>query len=280
MPDTAADTALGLSQLLSSLAGASAASFLHVLLSALLTLLVCLVAVKLACRFASRLLSRLPLEQTLAKFLYSALRVVLYCLTGIIVAGKLGIPSSSLVTLLGVAALAVSMAMQSTLSNLAGGLNLLITKPFLVGDYVEAGGNQGTVQSIGLVYTKVNTIDNKCISIPNSDISSARIINYSTEGRRRVDLVFSASYDAPVEAVKNALLEIIQRHPAALEEPEPFVRLSAYRESCIDYTIRVWCSNEDYWTLYYDLLEDAKRAFDENGIEMTYNHLNVHLMKQ
>lgn len=250
------------------------------LIPAFITLVLCLITAKVILKFADRLLNRLPADQTLSKFFRSALKILLWILTVIIVADKLGVESSSLVALMSVAGLALSLALQNTLSHLAGGILLLVTKPFVVGDYVSAGGVEGTVLEIGLVHTKINTPDNKRISIPNSEISGAKIINCSTEGKRRVDLVFSTSYDAPVETVKHALLEVMECHEKVLKDPAPFARLSAYKDSSIDYTIRAWCLSEDYWTVYFDLLEQVKQAFDKYGIEMTYNHLNVHLMNQ
>ena len=151
---------------------------------------------------------------------------------------------------------------------------------FKAGDYVEAGGISGTVQEVGLAYTKLCTVDNKVISVPNGQISGEKIINYSTEERRRVDLTFNASYDSPLQQVTGVLRAVVAAHPMALAEPEPFVRVNAYRDSSIEYVVRVWCATGDYWTLYYDLLEQVKEAFDQNGIEMTYNHLNVHLMER
>lgn len=248
------------------------------LLPAIVTFVVCLIAAKLIMKFANRLLTTLPVDRTLSKFLRAALEVVLWVLIVIITATRLGIESTSLIALMSVAGLAVSLALQNTLSHLAGGIMLLVTKPFVVGDYVSAGGVEGTVLEIGLVYTKINTVDNKRISIPNSEISGGKIINCSTEGKRRVDLVFSASYDAPVETVKNALSEVMECHDKVLRDPAPFVRLSAYKDSAIEYTVRAWCRGEDYWNVYFDLMEQAKQAFDKYGIEMTYNHLNVHLM--
>ena len=248
------------------------------LLSGVIALVICLVAMKLILRFFNRVIQRVPIEPTLCKFARSGMKVLLYFITLIIVMASLKINISSLIAVLSVAGLAISLALQNTLSNLAGGIMLLVSKPFVVGDYVIAGGVEGSVQEIGLVYTKINTVDNKRISIPNSEISAAKIINCSTEGRRRMDLTFCASYDAPVEKVKSALLEAIQVQEKALMDPPPFVRLSAYKDSSIEYTIRVWCENADYWDLHFDILEKVKELFDRDGIEMTYNHLNVHMM--
>ena len=225
-------------------------------------------------------LRAVELERSLHTFIHAALRVILWMITLCIVLDYVGVPMTSLVAVLSVIGLAVSLAIQGTLSNLAGGIQVLLSKPFKAGDYVEAGGISGTVMEVGLAYTKLCTVDNKVISVPNGQISGEKIINYSTEERRRVDLTFNASYDSPLQQVTGVLRAVVAAHPMALAEPEPFVRVNAYRDSSIEYVVRVWCATGDYWTLYYDLLEQVKEAFDQNGIEMTYNHLNVHLVER
>ena len=230
---------------------------LEKLITLLLLLAGCLVVMKLVLRLTDRAFLRLELERSLHTFIHAALRVILWMITLCIVLDYVGVPMTSLVAVLSVIGLAVSLAIQGTLSNLAGGIQVLLSKPFKAGDYVEAGGISGTVQEVGLAYTKLCTVDNKVISVPNGQISGEKIINYSTEERRRVDLTFNASYDSPLQQ-----------------------RVNAYRDSSIEYVVRVWCATGDYWTLYYDLLEQVKEAFDQNGIEMTYNHLNVHLMER
>ena len=174
--------------------------------------------------------------------------------------------------------LAITLAVQGSLSNLAGGIQVLVSKPFKADDYIEVGSVGGTVAEVGLVYTKLRTIDNKIISIPNGQISGEKIVNYSTEEKRRVDLTFNTSYDDAPERVTACIRDVIGAHPKAFFTPEPFVRVSAYQASSVEYTVRVWCATEDYWALYFDLLEQVKAAFDRAGIEMTYNHLNVHMV--
>ncbi len=238
----------------------------------------CMVAMKIILKVTDRAFRKLEVEKSLHTFLHAALRVILWLITVCIVLDYVGVPMTSLVAVLGVIGLAVSLAIQGTLSNLAGGIQVLVSKPFKAGDFVEAGGVSGTVKEVGLAYTKLNTIDNKVISVPNGQISSEKIINYTTAEQRRVDLKFDASYDAPAEQVLAAIKGVISAHPKALFTPEPFVRVSAYKDSSIEYSIRVWCATADYWDLYYDLLEQVKKAFDERGIEIPYNHLNVHLI--
>ena len=242
--------------------------------------LICVVVRKVMLKILARTIERLDVEKTLASFVNSILGVLLWVVIVMIVADYMGIPMTSLLAVLSVAGLAVSLAVQGILSNLAGGFTLLSAKPFGIGDFVEAGGVSGTVQEIGLYHTQLVTPDCKTIFVPNSDIASARIVNYSDEEFRRVDLVVSASYDAPVEKVESVLLDIITSHPKTLNNPsEPFARVSKYGNSAIEYTVRVWCAGADYWDVYFDVLKEIKVAFDANGIEMTYDHLNVHIAK-
>jgi len=250
------------------------------LLKLAVLIVICLVVRKIILSIVDRATSKFNMEKTLQKFAKSMLGVLLWVVIIMIVADYMGIPMTSLLAVLSVAGLAVSLAVQGVLSNLAGGFTLLSTKPFSVGDYVEAGGVSGTVKEVGLVYTKLDTVDNKVISVPNSQISSEKIINYSEMPCRRVDFVFSASYNAPVEKVEQVLLDVASSHEKVLEEPAaPFARVSKYGASAIEYTVRVWCASGDYWTVYFDVLKAVDGAFKANGIEMTYDHLNVHIAK-
>lgn len=251
------------------------------IVSAVFLLVVLYIAARILVKMLKKLLSRFPLDRALQNFIVSVCRVCLYVLVGLIVADFLGVPTTSLVAVFSVAGLAISLSIQNTLSNLAGGVILLISKPFAADHYVEAGGVGGTVKEIGLIYTKVATPDNKIIHIPNSDISSSRIINYSTEEFRRVDVTYSASYDAPLETVKGALEQAIATIPEILHDKghEPTVAVTNYGESSIDYVVRVWVKNSDYWPVNFALNEAVKYSFDKNNVEMTYPHLNVHLVK-
>lgn len=248
------------------------------ILPALLLLMLCLVVVKILLKMVDKVLQRTEIERSLHTFIRMTAKVVLLFLTVLIVAGSLGIPVSSLIAVLSVFGLAVSLAVQNSLSNVAGGIQVLSSKPFKVGDYVEAGGIEGNVREIGIFYTRIVTWDNKLIQVPNSQISAEKIINYTAEPERRVDLTFAVSYNTPVETVKMAITEVMGTHALTLATPEPSVRVSKYGESSIEYSMRVWCATEDYWTVYYDMLEQVKAAFDKAGVEMTYPHVNVHMM--
>ena len=240
----------------------------------------CMAVMKVILSLIDRTMTRLKVEPTVHKFTHSCLKVLMWIITGLVVAGYLEFPVNSLVTVLGVIGVALSLSLQGSLSNLAGGIMVMVSRPFAVGDYVEAGSVSGTVIEIGLVYTRLKTIDNKIIFIPNGEISGERIINYNKQEQRRVDLTFTVSYDADPERVKEIMRRVIGAHPKALFTPEPFVRTTSLGESSVGYTLRVWCATEDYWDLYYDLLEQIRAAFDREGIELTYNHLNVHIMKE
>ena len=203
-------------------------------------------------------------------------KAVLGLLLGLMVAAKLGVDVTGIVALASVLSLAVSLAVQDALSNVIGGFTLLNTRPFVAGDFVEIAGQSGTVREVGLAYTKLNTGDNKQVSIPNSAVVAAQIVNYSANGTRRVDITVSASYDAPIEQVLEALKEAAQV-PTKLEEKESFAAVKHYGDSAIEYVLQVWSTADDYWTTLFTVNKRIKDVFDEKGISMTYPHLNVHL---
>lgn len=250
----------------------------EVLLRALLILLGGIIFNKLLLRTVDRLLLRSTSLASIQRYLRSALSVLLWLVLILVVLGSVGVEMTSIIALLSVAGLAVSLALQNTLSNLAGGITLLASKPFTVGDYVEIGSVSGTVSLVGLAYTTLVTVENKEIYIPNSQLSSATIINYTRLGRRRMEITVSASYDSPTEAVKAALSEAVSQFPQILPDPAPEIHLSGYGASGIDYLLRAWTSSGDYWDVYYRLLEAIRPAFAHHGVEMPYSQLDVHLI--
>lgn len=254
---------------------------LSTILSAVLTFLVCYIALKLVMKVLNRLLSCVTkLDGTLKGFIESAARILLWILLAVIVAGALGIPTSSMVALISIVGLALSLSVQNILANLFSGLTLLVTKPFKAGDYVEAAGKAGVIKTVGLFYTQLDSLDNVAISIPNSDITGSTINNYSSEPLRRVDMHFCASYDAGTEDVKAAIMDAVARDSRILGDPAPFVRLSEYKDSVIDYVVRVWCKGSDYWDVYFDLNENVRECFSEHGVPMSYQHVNVHVVEK
>ncbi|NBI66222.1 mechanosensitive ion channel family protein [Pseudoflavonifractor sp. 60] len=250
------------------------------ILRVFLLLLVGWLVIRFLSKMVERMVERSKLANAAKVYISSALRIFLWLLLGLMLAETLGIKATSIIAMLSVAGLAVSLALQNTLANLAGGLVLLVTKPFTLGDYVEADGISGTIAAINMVYTTFVTPDNREIFIPNSQLSAAKIINYNVLGKRRMDLKFTASYDAPTAQVRAALQESIAKFPQVLADPAPAVYVSEYQASSIEYLARLWTSSSDYWDVYYALMEDVRESFARHGVEMTYNHLNVHISER
>lgn len=247
---------------------------------AVLSIVISLILIKVLTKVLDRALGRSKLDPPLQRLIRSLLRGVLWAVAVIIVMGCLGIEVTSLVAVLSVVGLAFSLALQNFLSNLAGGMQILASHPFALGDFVDAGGCSGTVSEIGIFYTKLTTPDNKLVQLPNSTIVSANIINFSAQSTRRVELKVSASYDAPTERVIALLAGMAADHPLVLDDPAPAVHVDSYGDNAIEYVMRIWCANADYWTVYFDLMDGFKPAFDKAGIEMTYPHVNVHMVKE
>lgn len=244
----------------------------------LLLILVGVVVIRVVLKLLDRVLARSKSLKSLSRYIHSVAKISMAFILVLMVAEDVGIHTTSLVAMLSVAGLAVSLALQNTLSNVAGGIMLLVTTPFQVGDYVEADGISGTVHAIDLSYTAILTIDGKEIFVPNSQLSGTKIINYTILGRRRVDLNFAASYDAPTATVKQAIGEVLEDIPQIIAEPAPEIHLSDYQASSIQYVVRAWTAAADYWTVYYAIQEGVREAFDRHGVEMTYDHLNVHIL--
>ena len=248
-------------------------------LPAILTFIICVIAAKLLLSFVSKFIDKSPLDKTLKKFAMSVVKILVYFMVIVIMADKLGIEVTSLLAVFSMFGLAVSLSVQNSLSNLANGVLMIIAKPFVAGDYVEAGGVQGVVKEIGFTHTIITTVDNKVIHVPNSELAGGKIINYSSEELRRVDANFTASYDCSVEDVKASLLKAVKATDVFLDDPAVFINVFAYNSSNIEYVVRAWVKSADYWTGYFGLMENVKKAFDEDGIQMTYDHVNVHMIK-
>ncbi|GAU76055.1 mechanosensitive ion channel family protein [Fusibacter sp. 3D3] len=215
----------------------------------------------------------IKIDPTLKSFLSSAMRMGLKALVIVTAIVQVGIPMTSFVALIGAAGLAVGLALQGSLSNLAGGVLIIFLRPFRVGDYIEGNGHSGTVRDIGLFYTHLTTPDNKAVIIPNSGLANSSLINYSEHSERRVDFNFGVSYDSDIKTVKRVILEVIERNALILKTPDPFVRLASHGASSLDFTVRVWVAAENYWDVFFTIQEDVKEAFDEAGIEIPYPHM-------
>jgi small conductance mechanosensitive channel len=236
------------------------------------------VVVRTILKLVDKTLSRSKLDKAATGLLKSLAKVVLYVLLALMVADQLGVDVTGVVALASVASLALSLALQDALSNVIGGFTLLTNKPFKAGDYVEISGQGGTVQSIDIAYTKLSTPDNKLIFLPNASVVASQIVNYSTATTRRVDITVTASYDAPIETVKEALLRAAN-HPEVLSDPAPFAGVTNYGDSAIEYVVRVWTSNAEYWNVKFAITEAISAEFKAANVEMTFPHLNVHIDK-
>ena len=244
---------------------------------ALLLLLVGLVVKRIVMTLVDRALGRSKIEPSFHKFIHSAVKILLWFVILTVVAEALGINATSLLALASIAGLALSLSVQDTLANLAGGLSILATHPFKVGDYVVIGTAEGYVREIGMVHTKLTTFDKRVVILPNSIVADAEVDNHSTEEIRRVQRTITASYEDPVETVKEVLVKEFSAHPAVLSDPAPYVRVSDFGDSAIEYTIRLWCKNGDYWTVYDDLMDMVKTAFDREGISIPYPQMEVRI---
>jgi len=247
-------------------------------LPALIVLVAGILVIRIVNKIIATALDKTKLEKAAHSLILNVANVALYVILGLIVATKLGIDVTSIVALASVLTLAVSLALQNIMSNVIGGFTILSTQPFHSGDYVEIAGQSGTVEEINMSYTKLATPDNKLISIPNSAVVAAQIVNYSAAETRRVDVNVSASYDVPVQKVLDALV-LAGTVDNVLLEPAPFAAVTAYGESAIEYSLRVWVKNADYWDVFFTVNQNVKKIFDEQNITMTYPHLNVHLDK-
>lgn len=235
-----------------------------------------ILAIRIVMKLIRMTLERSKLEKAAHSLITSLARTAMYILLGLMTASALGIDVTSIVALASVLTLALSLALQNMVSNIIGGFTILYTQPFHSGDYVEIAGQGGTVAEINMTYTMLSTPDNKQISIPNSAVVAAQIINYSAAKTRRVEILASASYDMPVQKVLDALRKA-GNVGKVLEDPAPAAVVTEYADSCIRYSLRLWVNNADYWDVYFAVNRRVKEVFDEEGIEMTYPHLNVHL---
>ena len=247
------------------------------LLFGILILVVGLFIIRLIKKFIKKSHKLDKLDPSLRSFISSFASIALYIVLFITLAMVLGVPVTSFITVLATCGAAIGLALQGSLSNFAGGLMILLFKPFKVGDYIEAAGEGGTVSEITVVYTVLLTPDNKQITIPNGSITNAVIKNYSAKNTRRVDWLFTADYSCDSDKVKAIIEKVVTSHEKALIAPEAFVKGSKCADSAVEYTARVWVNSADYWTVYFDVLDGVKKAFEENDIQIPYPQMDVHV---
>ena len=260
------------------LASLSGSLFFKKLMGTVLILVIGVLVIRVIMRLITAALEKSHLEKAAHSLILSLARAAMYVLLSLIAASQMGIDVSSIVALASVLTLALSLALQNMVSNLIGGFVILYTHPFHSGDYVEIAGQGGTVKEISMTYTVLATPDNRIISIPNSAVAAAQVVNYSSADSRRVELTVTASYDAPTQKVLDALV-LAGTVDNALLNPAPSAVIVSYDDSAIRYSLRIWVKPGDYWDVYFQVNQRIKDVFDQQGIEMTYPHLNVHLDK-
>ena len=232
--------------------------------------------IKFINRMIGRMMERKKVEPTIQSFLKSFINVLLTILLIITTVSALGVNTTSFAALLASAGVAVGMALSGNLQNLAGGIILLLFKPYKVGDYIEAQGVSGTVKEIQIFHTIILTVDNKQVYVPNGALSSGSVTNYSSEPLRRVDLTVSVEYGTEVEVVKQALEDIIKADDRILTDPKPFVALGNVASSSIDFSVRTWVKGADYWPVYFDLTRNVYQEFNQRGINFPFPQIQVH----
>ena len=253
-------------------------NLLNHLLPTLALLLGGIIVIRIIISIVNKMLSKSKLEKAAHGLIRSVVRIVLYLLLALICASALGIDVTGVVALASVVTLALSLALQESLTNLIGGFTLLYTRPFASGHYVEIAGQSGTVQEIGMAYTKLSTPDNKIISIPNSSVVAAEIVNYTVTGTRRLGIDIYTDFDTPVEKVLSALREAADI-PAKLEEKGIFTEVMDYGDKGIHFSVRIWTTSDDYWDSLFLINRRINTIFTREGIRMAYPQMQVHMDK-
>ena len=237
------------------------------------------IAVGIFTKVIKRLMEKGKTDKTLTKFAVSFIKITLMTFIVIAALGNLGIQTSSFVAIIAAAGLVIGFALQSSLSNFASGVMLIIFRPFKRGDYIKAAGTSGTVESIQIFNTTLKTPDNVKVIVPNSKITGDNITNYSAEKQRRVDLVFGIGYDDNIRMAKETLEQILSEDDRILTDPAPVVAVSELADSSVNFVVRPWVKSADYWSVYYDLNEKVKLTFDEKNISIPFPQSDVHLHK-
>jgi len=216
-------------------------------------------------------------DETLSRVGTQSARIILKVLVLICLIGYVGIETASISAVVASIGVGISLAVQGTLSNFAGGVIIIIMRPFKIGDYITSNGQEGTVEDIKLFYTHIVTTDNKAVVIPNGSLANNVIVNASAKDTRRVDITASVAYGTDVAMVKELVKKVCAENELVFKDPAPFVEMAEMNDSSLDFTVRVWCNRPDYWTVKFALLDAILKAFDDNGIEVPFNQLDVHV---
>ena len=236
--------------------------------------------ISLSLKLLKKVFDRGSIDVGVVNFTMSIIKFAVYAVLILRVIDELGIQTTSLITVFGSAALAVGMSLQGSLSNFAGGVLILIFKPFKVGDYIVVGNYEGTVRTIEILYTKLTTVDNKVVMLPNGTLSNSNIVNVGAEDFRRLDIEMSIGYSSDIKLAKTLLNTIVNNNPAVIKDRDIKVIVKSLDESCVTLETRVWVKTEDYWDTRFTLLEEYKAEFDKNGIEIPFNQMDVHIINQ
>ena len=235
--------------------------------------------IKLLLKGIRKAMNKANYDESLKKFLLNLINWIFKIVLIIVVLGTVGVETTSFAAIIAAAGLAIGLALQGSLGNFAGGVLIMIFKPFKIGDLIEGQGEIGVVKEIEIFTTKLTGLSNKEIIIPNGALSNGNIVNYTTEGTRRVDLVFGVAYDSDIKKTKDVFNQVLASHPKILEEPAPTVAVSELADSSINFVVRPWCNAEDYWAVYFEITEQTKEALDASNIEIPYPH-QVEIRKQ
>lgn len=262
--------------------GTKLLDFFGHLIMACLILIIGFKVLKYLVSLSKRIFERSNMDPTLQTFLLSFIKIGLKILVIFLAITRIGVAASSIVAVVGSAGLALGLSIQGSLANIAGGVLLLLIKPFEVGDYIieDGSGKEGTVQSIGIMYTKLLSVDNKAILIPNGNLSNTSITNVTFQEKRRVDLVVGIEYSENIKKVRAILTELVENEPALLAEEPIQIYVSEFKDSCIDIGIRYWVKTEDYWNSRWRVLENIKNEFDKNGVSIPFNQLDVNIIRE
>ncbi|WP_456296261.1 small-conductance mechanosensitive channel MscS [Vibrio sp. AK197] len=249
------------------------------IISAVLILFIGNIITKMIANSVAKLLKRKDMDSAVVGFIHGLVRYLLFVIVLIAALGRIGVQTASVVAVIGAAGLAVGLALQGSLSNFAAGVLIVAFRPFKAGDYVEAGGVAGSVDSIQIFQTILKTPDNKMVVVPNSSVIGGPITNYSTHDTRRVDLVIGVSYGSDLQKTKEVLLKTIEDEPRLLKDPAPTVGVLALADSSVNFAVRPWVKTADYWPTYFDLMQKIKENLDEAGIEIPFPQMDVHFDK-
>lgn len=246
---------------------------------AAITLIVGWIVIRIVLRIEKKGLVKSKLDEALHLFILKATKSILWIVLIVSILSRLGLETSSLIAILGAGGAAIALALKDSLGNVAGGIIILLNKPFYRGDTIEINGTTGVVDSIDLLTTQLHTFDNKVVTIPNGTITTSILINYSRENNRRVDCTFGISYDADILKAKEILYHVATGCTQVQMEPEPVIGVASHGDNAVLLDLKVWCSTSDYFDVKYYLEETVKLAFDEAGIEIPYPQIDIHMVK-